>query len=107
MSHQKKPAIQDLQKAIEEAKEKSRAEAERYLARYLGKADFDSSTLPSWFELDRWDDKEALCLILDIDPVGADISWSGFNNFAGVRINTPRIKNASFLSEDEFFYVIC
>ena len=35
------------------------------------------SSLGGWFELDTWEEKEAACLICNIDPSTADIKWFG------------------------------
>ena len=67
---------------------------------------YDSSELAGWLELGAWTPKEAVCLICDIDPTGADISWAGYDNYAGVFVPKPKINNVGFLREDGDLYVV-
>ena len=62
------------------------------------------STLHKWFRLDTWTDKEAICLICDIDPAGAEIDWFGNPIAAGLVQHVPIIKQAQLLSEGSSFY---
>lgn len=64
-----------------------------------------SDDLIEWLGLDLWTRQEFACLSCDINPTGADISWHGYRNAAGVKINKPRIINAQLLSEGPFFYI--
>ena len=69
------------------------------------RADPYSFTLLEWFELETWEEKEALLLLSNICPTGADVEW-GYENFAGVWINEPQIHNAQILTESDLFYII-
>ena len=67
---------------------------------------YSFSKLREWLDYDKWDMKEALCLICNIEPNGAKIHWTGFHNYDRVRINLPKILNCALLSENDFFYTV-
>lgn len=67
---------------------------------------YDDSELREWLEYKNWNQKEALCLLSDIEPTGAKIWWHGYDNYDGVRIDLPRLVNAELLSERSSFYDI-
>ena len=55
------------------------------------------SSLGSWFELDTWEEKEAACLICDIEPTTAEIKWSGYSLS---KSDSLKLISARFLRED-------
>ncbi|VUX54890.1 protein of unknown function [uncultured Woeseiaceae bacterium] len=67
--------------------------------------DYDDSVLRNWLKLKFWRADESLCLLCDIDPTGAFISW-GFENYTGEIIDTPKLVNAQLLREPIVFYSI-
>ena len=66
---------------------------------------YSLSDLPEWLEHDTWKVKDALLLMADISPTGAEVNWDGYENLFEVWIDAVQIINAQPLAEDDFFYI--
>ena len=61
-------------------------------------------SIKPWFQLDTWTVKEALLLMSDIDPTGADIEWEGeIDAMPAGLVDGVNVSNALLLSEDSIF----
>lgn len=63
------------------------------------KMPYDQSRLKDWLATDSWSAQEAVCLLSDVDPTGAVISWGGFTNTYGGHVDSPKIEHGQLLSE--------
>ncbi len=60
---------------------------------------YERSRLKEWLAADTWSAQEAVCLLSDVDPTGAVISWGGFTNSFGGHVDSPKIEHGQLLSE--------
>ena len=61
---------------------------------------YSISSLREWFDLDTWEPKEAVCLICNFEPIGANIDWEGYRNRDGVHIPLPKVIDVTILGEE-------
>ncbi|GEM_PF-3200094 len=66
---------------------------------------YELSSLKKWFTFDLWETKEALCLVCNIDPSTADISWFGLND-RSLDEWQPIVHNAQLLNKPAGFHLI-
>ena len=63
---------------------------------------YKASQLSFYLSLETWSEFEGLLIICGIEPSGASIDGN-YENFIGVRINNPKINNAEFFGERDYY----
>jgi hypothetical protein len=58
---------------------------------------YSISALNKYLGLETWVFKDGLLLLTGINPIGAEVEWNGYENYNGVWIDQPVIRNADFL----------